>query len=83
MGMLRWMCIVWPAFLSAGVMEMLVFASFHPQDILWLSKVEELSHMTVYAAAFFIFWAVFVVAGYVTMLLSMSAAQMNKHALPH
>ena len=80
MGARRWVWIVWPAFLSAAVMEMLVFASFHPQDILWLAGVGGLSPLTVYTVAFFAFWAIFSVAGYVTVLLSLSAADMNMTA---
>jgi len=74
---MRWMWIAWPAFLAAGVMEMLVFAVFDPQHMQWLGQSTELSRMTVYTCAFFIFWAVFLVAGYLTILLSRSALEVN------
>jgi hypothetical protein len=32
----RWMWIAWPAFLAAGVMEMLVFAVVDPLEMQWL-----------------------------------------------
>lgn len=73
----RLMWIVWPAFLAAGVMEMLVFAAFDPHDMLWLGQGIELSRTAIYTLAFFAFWAVFVVAGYLTVLLSISAAEVN------
>ena len=73
----RLMWIVWPAFLAAGVMEMLVFAAFDPHDMLWLGQGVELSRTAIYTLAFFAFWAVFVVAGYLTVLLSISAAEVN------
>ncbi|WP_312564540.1 hypothetical protein [Comamonas sp.] len=73
----RLMWIVWPAFLAAGVMEMLVFAAFDPHDMLWLGKGIELSRTAIYTLAFFAFWAVFVAAGYLTVLLSISAAEVN------
>lgn len=73
----RWMWIVWPAFLAAGVLEMLVFASFNPQDVLWLSGGEQLSQTMVYTVAFFVFWAVLCVAGYLMVLLSKPPAEVN------
>lgn len=73
----RLMWIIWPAFLAAGVMEMLVFAVFDPQDMLWLGQSIELSRTAIYTLAFFIFWAVFVVAGYLTVLLSTPSAEIN------
>lgn len=73
----RLMWIVWPAFLAAGVMEMMVFAAFDPHDMLWLGQGVELSRTAIYTLAFFAFWAVFVVAGYLTVLLSISAAEVN------
>lgn len=73
----RWMWIAWPAFLAAGVMEMLVFSVFDPMDMSWWGQSVELSRSAVYTIAFFIFWAVFTVMGYLTMLLSMSAAEVN------
>lgn len=66
----RWMWIAWPAFVAAGVMEMLVFAAFDPQDMQWLGQGVELSRTGIYSLAFFVFWAVLMAAGYVTVLLS-------------
>lgn len=76
----RLMWIVWPAFLAAGVMEMLVFSAFDPQDLQWSAQLAELSRTGIYSLAFFVFWAVFIVAGYLTVLLSISAAELNQPA---
>lgn len=73
----RLMWIVWPAFLAAGVMEMLVFAAFDPQDMHWLGQSVEMSRTGIYSLAFFVFWLVFIGAGYVTMLLSVPASEVN------
>ena len=37
----RWMWIAWPAFLAAGVMEMLVFAVVDPLELQWLAAYTE------------------------------------------
>ena len=73
----RWMWIAWPAFLAAGVLEMLVFAAFDPQDMQWIDQGVALSRTAVYSLTFFVFWAVFIVAGYLTVLLSTPADAVN------
>ena len=47
---LRVMAVVWPSFLLAAVLEMLVFAFVDPHD------VQGLERETAYTAAFFVFW---------------------------
>ena len=39
----RLMWIIWPAFLMAGVLEMLVFAMVDPQDLQWFGSPLEWS----------------------------------------
>jgi thiamine transporter ThiT len=73
----RWMWIVWPAFLAAAVLEVLVFAAFDPHDMVWWGQSVELSRMAIYTGAFFVFWAVAVVAGFLTVLLSLSPTEVN------
>ena len=65
------MCIAWPAFLMAGVLEMLVFAVVDPSDMHWFhGPAMELSHTAIYTMAFFVFWLVIGLAGSLTVLLS-------------
>ena len=52
----RLMWVVWPAFLVAGVLEMLVFAMVDPQDLHWAGQPLELSRQGIYTVAFFVFW---------------------------
>lgn len=74
----RWMWIAWPAFLAAGIVEVLVFAVFDPQDMMWLGQQVELSRMAIYTLSFFALWMVFLLAGFVTIVLSLSSAEMNR-----
>lgn len=65
-----WMAILWPAFLMAGVVEMVVFALVDPQDLHGLAGAPvALSASAVYSLAFFFFWAAFVAAGVMTAAL--------------
>ncbi len=76
----RIMTVVWPAFLVAGVLEMLVFATVDPHDLHWFGQPleQELSRQGLYTLAFFVFWAVTCVSSALTMLLGLSSAEVNE-----
>ena len=62
--------ILWPAFLMAGVLEVLVFALVDPRDLHWLGGAPiEASRQAIYTLAFLAFWAVIAAAGAITALL--------------
>lgn len=73
----RLMWIVWPAFLLAGVMEMLVFAMVDPQDLHWLGQPLQWSRQGIYTVAFFVFWAVTAASSALTALLTLPAEEIN------
>lgn len=75
---LRWMTIVWPAFLMAGVLEILVFSMVDPQDFRWLAHTLVWSNMAIYTVFFLLMWAITVVACGLTALLSLSAEEVNQ-----
>ena len=56
----RLMWIIWPAFLMAGVLEMLVFGMVDPQDVHWFGMPLDWSRQGTYTIAFFVFWAIMV-----------------------
>lgn len=63
----------WPAFLMAGLLDMLVFALVDPRDLRWFGGATlDLSPTAVYSLSFFVFWFVIAVAGAVTQLLERS-----------
>ena len=78
----RLMWILWPAFLMAGVLEMLVFAMVDPRDVQWFGLPLEWSREAIYTGVFFIFWAVTVVSSGLTTLLAMSPFEANRCPLP-
>ena len=62
---------LWPAFLMAGVMEVLVFALVDPSNLHWLGGGQiEWPARAIYTLAFFAFWAVIACAGALTALLA-------------
>lgn len=64
--------ILWPSFLMAGVLEMLVFAVVDPSSLHWFgAEAIDWSRSAVYSVTFFIFWGVIATSGAITRLLEM------------
>ena len=61
--------VLWPAFLAACALELVVFAAFDPADFHAFGQTTP-SETAVMSIAFFVFWAITSIAGYVTLRLS-------------
>lgn len=87
LGVRRWaLSIMWPAFIMAGVLEMLVFALVDPAELRWFGESPlALSDQSVYSLAFFVFWVVISLAGGLTALLVTTPAgpQAESKRWPH
>ena len=73
----RIMWIAWPAFLVAGVLEMLVFGMIDPHDMQWFGQPIEMSRQGIYTLSFFVFWTITAASSALTTLLSMSPSEVN------
>lgn len=83
MRLQRLMWIAWPAFLVAGVLEMVVFAMVDPEDLHRIGGGElGLSRQAIYTIAFFVFWGVTMASSALTTLLSMSPFEVNRCPVP-
>ena len=72
------LCVLWPAFLSAGVLDALVFAVLDPHDLRWFGgALVGWTPVTVYSVTFLIFWAGIAATAAMTALLSLSDAEVN------
>ena len=70
--------ILWPAFMAAGVLEMLVFAVIDPADLRWFGGAPiAWSAQAVYTVTFMIFWAVISTASAVSALLAIESDELN------
>jgi len=75
----RVMAVLWPSFLMAGVMEMLVFAFVDPTQLrLFGGSALDWSPTAVYTVAFFLFWGVIASAAGLTGLLELGAEELNR-----
>jgi len=73
--------ILWPAFLVAAVLELLVFAFVDPASLHTLSGAAlPLSETAVYSIAFFVFWGCTSAACALTVLLERGADELNRPA---
>jgi uncharacterized membrane protein YcfT len=77
----KWMWIVWPSFLMAGVMELLVFAVVDPQGMHWFGHSLEISRQAIYTLGFFAFWLLISVACALSVFLSLTASEVNQRPL--
>lgn len=74
----RLMWILWPAFMAACALELVVFAVADPMDLHWGTHALGWSRQGVYTVAFFAFWAICAAACALTTVLRMSPAEVNE-----
>lgn len=74
----RWMWIVWPAFLMAAMLEMLVFAFVDPGELHWQGSALDLPPSAIYTLAFFVFWLATVASSALTTILAKSPHEVNR-----
>lgn len=67
----RILLILWPAFVMAGVLEMVVFAFIDPGSLQWAgADTAQWSNSALYSVAFLVFWGVIAVSTAVTEFLT-------------
>jgi len=71
------MRVIWPAFLAACVLEVVVFAMVDPQSLHWSGHAVPLSRQAVYSLAFFVFWAIGIGSNALTALLGTPPVEVN------
>ena len=67
----KWMWIVWPSFLVAGMLEVLVFGIVDPQDLVEASTNLSMSRQGFYTMGFFVFWVAAMLSSSLTLLLAL------------
>ena len=78
----RWASIVWPGFLTAAVLEIVVFASVDPLSLHTLTGAAlplslSLSTTAIYSLAFLVFWVCTAAGCALTVLLQRSTDELN------
>lgn len=65
--------VLWPAFMAACVLEMVVFALVDPHELHWFGLPVTFSRSGVYSCAFLAFWLVTAGSSWLSLLLAMSS----------
>jgi hypothetical protein len=76
----RIMQCVWPAFLTAGVAELVFFSIFDPFELHFFGQPLDWSRQAIYALGFFGFWGLGVASSAITLFLSHTVADGNEPA---
>jgi len=74
--------ILWPSFLIAGVLEMLVFSVVDPAELRWFGgPAIGWSAQAIYTVTFLIFWGAISTAGAMSALLAVESDTLNPESL--
>jgi hypothetical protein len=78
-GMLarRLMWVIWPAFLVAGVAELVFFSVFDPFDLHFFGAPLEMSRQAIYTMGFFGVWVLGIASSALTIFLERGPAEVN------
>jgi hypothetical protein len=67
---MAWMWVVWPSFLAACLLEMLVFATVDPQSLALAHEPHNWSVRSIYSISFIFFWCFTLLSSALTAWLS-------------
>jgi hypothetical protein len=62
--------VLWPAFLTACMMEFVVFAAVDPMDVQLVKRNHDLSAYAVYGIGFLAFWLIGIIGSWLTLTLT-------------
>lgn len=66
---MRWILVLWPSFVVAGVAEAVFFTVVNPQQLYLFGEVSELSSLAVYSLGFLAFWLICAASSLFTLWL--------------
>lgn len=75
--MLKWVQVLWPSFLVAGIAEAVFFTVVDPQTLYLLGEPVHYSPIATYSIGFFGFWLVGAGSNLLTVFFQRGAAELN------
>lgn len=76
--MLRWIQILWPSFLVAGLAEMIFFTVIDPQELYLFGEPVHYSPLATYSVGFIGFWLVCAASSLSTVFFQRTAEEINQ-----
>lgn len=71
----KWILVLWPSFLVAGVAEIVFFTLVNPQELYLLGQPVHFSALATYSIGFFAFWLLCAGASLATLYFAQSGAE--------
>lgn len=76
--MRRMIQVLWPSFIVAGMMDVILFTLFDPMGLIYQGASLFESRLGAYSTGFFLFWLFGAASSALTCYLQCSSAQINK-----
>ncbi|HTJ97383.1 MAG TPA: hypothetical protein VL381_07925 [Rhodocyclaceae bacterium] len=74
----KWMWILWPSFIVAGIGEGIFFSLINPQELYLLGEPVHYSVIATYSVGFLSFWALCAASSFLTWLLFRPSSEINQ-----
>lgn len=75
--MLKWIQVLWPSFLVAGMAEIAFFTVIDPKQLYLFGEPVSYSPMASYSIGFFAFWLICAASSFATLFFQRSAEEIN------
>lgn len=75
--MLKWIQVLWPSFLVAGIAEIIFFTLIDPQELYLLGEPVRLSETATYSIGFFGFWIACAASSLSTLFFQRTSKDIN------
>lgn len=75
--MLRWIQVLWPSFLTAGLAEIIFFTVIDPQELYLYGRPVHFSPIATYSIGFIGFWLVCAASSLTTLFFQRSSEEIN------
>lgn len=75
--MLRWIQVLWPSFLVAGVAEVVFFTVIDPKELYFYGQPVHFSRIATYSIGFLGFWLVCAASSLSTLFFQRTADEIN------
>lgn len=76
-GMTKWIEVLWPSFLVAGLAEIVFFTVINPQELYLLGQPVKYSPIATYSIGFFGFWILCAASSLLTVFFQRTADEIN------
>jgi hypothetical protein len=74
----KWILVLWPSFLVAGIAEVVFFTVINPQELYLFGEAVDYSPIATYSIGFFGFWLACASSSLLTLFLERGPAEVNR-----